>query len=174
MRYIYSPTKKDILQAINLDKESFTNDDVGTLNKCLDWLSVNKHIYIMVKKWNKVIGYCNIVPLKDEIYNLFIEGKYKDYMLTHEHILPYIKGNSYNLLFMSIVIEKKYRDGMLIIQFTNKIKNKFKKLQNKGIKIKNVIVDAITDDGYKLFTNTFHFKFVIESKGGKILQGQLI
>ncbi len=161
-------------QLILLDQGAYAAKDIGDFSLCKRWLGVNDKIYTVLKLGNMAVGYINFIPLKDDVFERFEQGKMKDYNLTEDDILPFTKGASLNCLFMSIVIKKEFRDGMAIIKLTQAFTQFLDELKSQGVHIKKIIQDCVSVDGIKFAINFFGSKFVCESRNsnrfGKIYE----
>lgn len=166
----YTATDDDLKQMLVLDGEAFQGKDAGEFRRCKTWLSVNPDIYTILKLDGKVIGYINFVPLKEEVYEVFYQGHYKDFELTEKDLLPFEKGKDHKCLFMSIVIDRKYRDGESVILLSNAFKDRLQAWQEEGINIKLILADCVSIDGIKYIQNNFGSKFVCNSHNGKIYE----
>lgn len=109
MKYkiVYKATDKLLKEALNLDKQVFSKNDVGDFNTCKKWLKIEKNIYTFLVHENHCIGYINFARITDDCFNKFYDGKMKDYSLTENDILPFSKTESNRCHLISIVIAKE-------------------------------------------------------------------
>lgn len=160
-------TIQEIQDAINLDKNSFTDDEVGILDTCIKWLNACQDLYTAIFNGNELVGYINFMPLKKEVFENYKQGKMIDNDLKDSDILPFHKGDNYCLL-TSIVIKQSYRNTNAIKILTQAL---FKKIndhnKNKEI-IKEIIFDCVSNDGEKYAKNFFDAILIKESLIGKI------
>ena len=163
----YKMKNKYLFQCLKLDESSFEEEDQGSYIKCKEWLSINNKIYTILLHKGQAIGYINFIGITKQCYEKFMLGKYKDYMLTKEDILPFHLGNNY-ALFMSIVIHSDYRNSDAIIALTNAFKHKIQKFKKHHIIFDNCVMDCVSNDGIKYGTRNFDAKYVCDSHDGKI------
>ena len=157
----------------HLDNLVYKNNDIGVFDTCKDWLTANKDIYTILTLNNKVIGYINFMAITDDCYNQFKLGKFKDYNLKNNHILPFKTNTPLKCLFTSIVIHPNYQNGTAILRLWNGFKEKIKALISSGMIIDTVIMDCVTDIGKKCAINYLNAKYICDSDNGKIFEGNL-
>ena len=170
MKYkiVYKATDKLLKEALNLDKQVFSKNDVGDFNTCKKWLKIEKNIYTFLVHENHCIGYINFARITDDCFNKFYDGKMKDYSLTENDILPFSKTESNRCHLISIVIAKEYRDSDAISALKEGFSRKIENMKQAGIIIDDVIVDCVSIDGVKFVIEQFNAKFVTNSFNGKI------
>lgn len=164
----YTATDDDIKSMLALDHSAYHGKDAGEFHRCKEWLSVNKDIYTILKLDGKVIGYINFVPLKEEVYTAFCQGHYKDFELKAQDILPFEAGKEHKCLFMSIVIDKKYRDGEALFLLLTSLRKRIRQWHKEGAYITHIITDCVSKEGVKLASRILGADFIQNSKGGKI------
>ncbi|MBE5735086.1 MAG: hypothetical protein E7361_01395 [Clostridiales bacterium] len=169
----YDVTEDYINQMIELDKQSYSGDNIGERSRIQSWLNSNKDIYTMLLCDGKVVGYINFMPITKECFDRYYSGKISDCEITGEDVCPFIVDKDNYCLFTSIVVSKSHRftrSAMLLWQgFCNKIN----KLQNNGIHISRVIMDCVTDIGEKCAIKYLNAQYVTKSPNGKIYEGQV-
>ena len=157
------PTKNDLIQLCKLDIEAYNEMDKGDLDKCLVWKKNCPEIYTALKFDGKFIGYINFVAITEDCYKKFLMGRLKDYELKDDDIISFKKGENY-CLFMSIVIDKMYRDTEAIIRLSNAFIEKINKMKQSGVIFGNVICDCVSQDGEKFVKKVFNARFNCSSK----------
>lgn len=167
---IYYPTEKDILELIELDKLVYTNNNIGTFDKCKEWLSVNPNIYTILKHNNKIIGYINFFPVTNECYNKIKSGAMKDYEIKASDLAKFITNKPQKCLFDSIVIHPDFQTGTALIKLWNGF---IKKLKSLNAQVSSVIMDCVSEIGERSAIKTLNAKFITNSINGKIYEGTL-
>jgi len=146
-------TPKIVSELINLDADNFLGNDVGNFDTCINWLKVCPEMYTIIKHEKKTIGYINFLPITKQCFEQVKLGRKKDYEILPADILNFKVGDNY-CLFMSLVIDKKYRFSKVLIYLFKTFKKKINNLNKKGIIIKSVVADCVTPEGEKL---AYHF-----------------
>lgn len=157
-------THEDIEQAVELD--SLLYDDVYHVDtsQCDEWFAVNPDIYVMAKdlKSNRIIAYINVSPITDECYDRIKNGDFIDTGITADMILSYDMPFVYSIYFSSIAIHPDYRNTEVFSLLMNAIVDKFINLGNRGIFIRRMIADAVSQSGEK-FCKMFGMSKIVGS-----------
>lgn len=167
----YVADRKTLQKAINLDKMVFNSVDVGNLQKCLSWAEKEPQLYTFLWLGERLIGYINLMPLTEAAYQKVLKGKLRDFKINPNYIKPFEKGDN-KCLFDSIVVHPKYRDGEAILKLWEGLVCKVENLKNKGIYITSVVADCVSVDGIKYMVNNFKSRYICNSAGGKIYEGE--
>lgn len=159
----------DILkQAIKLDKDVFSKRDVGNFETCKAMLEKNKDIYTFLLYNKKCVGYVNFCRISDYAFKKFLQGEMKDFELTTQDILPFVKNEKNKCLFTSIVVAKEFRDTSAIIKLREGFYKHLNILKQRGIIIDEVVIDCVSIDGVKFVIENMGAKYVCDSFNGKI------
>ncbi|HHU60204.1 TPA: hypothetical protein GXZ34_04735 [bacterium] len=161
--------KDDYLeQMLKLDESNYSEDDKGTYSMCMDWYSVNNDIYIILLYDNKVVGYINFIALTKEAYQKFKTAQIRDTDLTSKDILPFVADKENYCLFMSIVIHPNFRNGDAVKILTKAWQYKLQQLEKKGVKIKSILADCVSEDGER-YIKRLGFESVIATSHDSII-----
>ena len=169
----YRMTDKMMNQALCLDEETFDESDTGTFALCKEWYRKNKKIYTVLKLNGEVVGYINFMPLTDECYQQFRQGKCKDVNLHKKDIALFSKNKKNKCLLLSINIRKDLRDSKAIVLLWNGFIKRIRKWHKKGVIVSSVLFDCVSPDGIKYAVKHFDAKYICDSDGGKIYEGTL-
>jgi len=159
-----------IKEMIELDKLVFKGEDIGTFDKCKEWVEINPDIYTVLMADNKVIGYINFMPITDIAYQAIKQGKLKDYELSNDDIIAYSSHKPLKCLFTSIVIHPDHQTGLELIRLWKGFLDKLKSL---NLTITSVIMDCVTEMGEKCAKNYLGAQFISNSNNGKIYEGNI-
>lgn len=158
----------ELKKAIALDKQAYASESfIGNFEKCKKWLSVCPDIYISLYDNKEMVGYINFLPLTPKCFTKYKNGEMTDSQIEISDISPYHKGENL-CLFMSIVIDKKYQDGKAVILLTQALLDKINSYAKKGIYIKQMLAECVTDDGRRYITKTFNGKKITNGNNGEI------
>lgn len=166
----YDVNDELLIKLIELDKTVYEECDVGNFDLCKSFLRVNPDIYTVLMCGDNPVGYISFYPLKSEVYSDFISGKLKDFELTSNDILKFNDGKSFNYLFSSIVIDKKFQGTGALSFLLSGFKSKLMKL---NITNGNLLCDCVSEKGEIIAKNYFNSRFVTNSNGGKIFEGDI-
>lgn len=169
LKIVYEATDNLIKQAVDLDCCVFDEKNAGVYEKCKEWISVNKDIYTFLLDGEKVVGYINFMPLTNFAYNKYLSGKITDADITKEDITLFKKGNN-KCLFVSLVLDKSYRKGLIFNVLWNGFLTRFNELKNKGIFVSKIVMDCVSWQGEVLAQRFLKAKFVTLSKVGRVYE----
>lgn len=145
----------------SLDMETYSEEYVGKLDSMLS-RNNDSDIIIVVKNENRIIGYMDILSLKEETYKKIINSN----IIVDDEIslsdLKNIDEGNY-LYILSIVIKKEYQNGETIKLILEKYKNFV-----ESININDILATTISEDGYK-FIKRLGFKEIKQLKENETL-----
>lgn len=169
---VYEPTRKLIEDSIVLDKIVFNDEcDICDIATCMEWTNKNNKLYTFLLKDNKLIGYINLMPVTDEFYNRFKDGKTKDFEITASDIVGYEVGKPVKCIFVSIVLHPDYQKTMAVKYLLDGFIQKIKNFQNKGYIISDIAMDCVSEMGERCARNWLKASQVAYSRNGKIYEG---
>lgn len=170
-RITYNADKSTIQKAIKLDNMVFNRVDVGSVNIWLSWVEKEPNIFTFLWKNNRLVGYISLIPLHINAYNKVLEGKLRGFQVKPNMIVPFKKGDN-KCLFESIVIHPKLRNSEAILRLWNGFMDKIKQFKQSEIVVSSVVADCVSVDGIKYMVNNFKSKYICNSSGGKIYEGE--
>jgi len=159
-----------IKEMIEIDKLFFKGDDIAEFNRCKEWVRCNPDIYTMLMQDDKVIGYINFMPITENAHQMVLQGKLKDYQLASEHIVQFQSNKPLKCYLTAIAIREEYQDTEAIIELWNGLLNKLKSF---NLTISSVVADCVSSHGEKLVKQRLNAKFITNSNGGKIYEGNI-
>ena len=167
----YTADRKTLQKAIELDAMVFNSVDVGDIERCMSWVEKEPQIYTFLWLNKRLIGYINLMPLASAAYKKVLSGKLRDFRIDEKDIKAFRRGEN-KCLFTSIVVHPKYRDGEAILHLWKGLVDKVNSLKNKGVDITKVVADCVSVDGIKYMVNNFKSRYICNSTGGKIYEGE--
>jgi hypothetical protein len=95
-----------------IDYQTYGNDynlNPITIERAIGWAEIEPDIwsFLVDSYTNEVIGYINALPVSSSIFKLFISGKLPETEIKAENIIPYEENGDFEVIIMSIAIEKK-------------------------------------------------------------------
>ena len=163
---IYTVNDCQLEELVKLDSSVYNGLDAGQFNKCKEWLSKNNEIYTVLLLNSKPVAYINFMPITNACYNKFKMGKIKDYEITKSDILKFDKTKPNKCLFTSIVVDKKYQNGIVLLKLWQGFKEGIKQ---KNIAVSHIIMDCVSDMGEKC-AKYIKANLVFESENSKIYE----
>lgn len=142
----------DLLKdAIAIDSQSYREDFVGILDRCIDWYKANPDIYTFATNLEgKTIGYVNAMPIEEETYQLMLNGDFFDNEIPPEAIVQLTFPGEFFLYFCSIGVDRQYKNTQLFRTLFDAFIAKLHRWHDDGFIAKRIISDAVTRDGAKM------------------------
>ena len=150
-------TENDFKDVWKIEEEYLESDTISSIEQVLKWENKNHDIHIFVKDrlQDCIVGEMTILPLNDEQYSLFIQGKLSDTEITDEQLEKYEDKKEYSLLISAFAIDKKYRNNPNIFYLLLLgLKEKIEELKKRRISFKNICTEGQTLAGRNI-SNTF-------------------
>ncbi len=170
-RVTYTADKQTIEKAIELDNMVFSNIDSGTVEMWLRWVEVEPNIFTFLWDNNNLVGYLSLIPVYQKAYNQILKGKLRGYELKQTDIKPF-KNGDYKCLLESIVVHPNYRDSEAILKLWEGFIAQINSFSNKGVNVVSIVADCVSVDGIKYMVNNFKSRYICNSSGGKIYEGE--
>lgn len=171
---VYKPTRELIEQAIELDKLVFDcEEDIVDINTCMEWADKNDKLYTFLLYNNMLVGYTNLMPVTDNCYNRFKQGRLKDSKITANDIVEFSTIKPNKCIFISIVIHPDFQTGLALRRLFKGLCQKLERFKQDGIEISSMLADCVTDMGEKSAIKYFNAKQVGNSTNGKIYEGSI-
>jgi hypothetical protein len=140
-------TDKELQQALQLDADSYDENIQIDDSLCKEWLSVNPDIYTVLNDGEKLAGYINFTPLKEQSYENYRAGKINDTDLRAADLLNFADGREkpLNCLFMSIAVSKEYTEHNMrsFETLMAALDKRLADYRDNGVKFGRVLCDII-------------------------------
>ena len=147
-------SKSDIIQTYEIEKILLREELISSWEEAYKWYQYNPYTFIGVrdKKSNKVVGFCTIIPVSDEWFNLFKSGLIDDTQIDVSYIRKYDIPDFYNIYISSVCVHPDYQGtfGVFTILYNAIIEMFLKFAQNNEIYIYKLLAEASTFDGERL------------------------
>ena len=99
-------------------------------------------------------------------YNKFKKGEIKDYQITKNDVLKFSKLKPNKCLFTSIVVDKSYQNGIVLLKLMQAFKEG---MINKQIQVSHIIMDCVSDIGNKC-ANYIKAKLICKTNDSNIYE----
>lgn len=165
-------TDEELYDIIELDKQNFSGENFTDFDICKEWIDVNPFICTCAYDRDKLGGYLAFMPITKECYLRHINGEMKDCDIRGKDVLPFEKGQELYCLLVSLVVDKDYRDGDILVSILNSFYKKLKGFERDGIVIKTIIADCV-NPRVEEFAKNSGFKCVIKNEHCNIYEGNI-
>ena len=159
---LYLPDNYPDIGFYKIDRVVFSEEykemgipDLGSPNNSIEWFRRNKQIYTMLMRNKKVIGYCNVMPLKEPAFQSILDGRLSDGDIPAPMVRQFGQPGAYKMYFSSVAILPKHRENSVAFRtlrtaFFNKL---LTLAQDEEIYITDFVAIALNDDGRSLCTS---------------------
>jgi hypothetical protein len=123
------------------------------------WIEVNPDIYTFLfdRRTNKVVGYINAMPIRQECFDKVLAGKIKDNQIARYDVMEFLPNQILKVYMMSVAIDPALRrasQGLFQEPFERLMSAFIGKLYyyavNRGIRVIELVAVGWTDQGKKL------------------------
>ena len=169
--YLIKPeeiTDDDIKEVLAMEAEIYKEDECQDFELCQKINRINPYTDLFFKdlRTGQIVGNIDVCPITDECYELMRSGEFMDSEITIDMVVPYDMPSLYNLYFTGIAVRDEYRNSPLFVTMFNEAVKRFIMLgEEKGVFVKRMIADAVTNNGER-FCKIFGMKKILDSEHG--------
>lgn len=160
-------TLEDFKKMKVLESKFYEDEFITPYEEVYDWYSKFEYSIRIVEDKGQVVGFLNLFPIKDEIFNLLKSGEFNDKYLKTDHIVD-LKNldlnkcqNGINLFLSCILIDADYRKTNALKLLLEEYAKYYSKVEER-VTINNVITDNVTESGAR-FSRRLGFNKVTDS-----------
>ena len=142
---------EDVEAIIALDRESFAEAYQVSPEQDIALFKANRENGLVIKdsRTGAVVAYSMLLPVREEIYDRILTGKFVDTALTPDMVLPFDRPGVYRMYFASIVIHPTHRGASLLLTMFDAMVADFVALAERGIFGESLAADVVSQDGEK-------------------------
>ena len=171
--YVYGVdvTKKQICEALELDRLVYEEQYYLEEDTCLEYHCKNPFIYFMaLNEEGKVIGYINFSPICEEIYQKLQTGEVIDTVVRAQDLCVYLSGQRLYGYFSSIVVHPAYRRQGIATERSRRVLQFLEQLAcEQDILFYSILADAVSETGEHLLCRIGFRKKVNSMHHSKIM-----
>lgn len=154
---------QDFKNMKKLEKKYYDDEFITPYEETYEWYNTYDYSIRAVEDDGEVIGFINLFPIKDEIFNLLKQGDFNDKYLETKHVVDIYneEETEINLFLSCVLIDDKYRKTNALQLLLEEYVKYYSKLEER-VKINYVITDNVTESGAR-FSERLGFSKVIDS-----------
>ena len=172
-KVVCKPKLDLIKQAFKISNEVYDEIDLQGIQLYNDWGKINKNIYTFIVDKKTLVGEILFIPVTDECYNNFIQGKVKDSNIGTSNLLKFSKDKPNKCIFDSVIINKKYQNSACLRILLKAFLKRIKSLTKKGYTISHIAADCVSKNRQRLAQKIFKMNYICDSINGKIYEKEL-
>ena len=146
-------TNEMLKEVLNLDKKFFKEEYLWDTDYQIKIFNKIKNSFIIIKYKNKLIGYLNYLVITEEKYNEMLNSNVIVDEFELNEILPFNENNSNYLTINSVVIDKKFQNGIAVRLLTSELQNILSEMNLNNYKIVGINGFAVSNDGMHFLEN---------------------
>jgi hypothetical protein len=128
--------------------KTLSADELGSSRVSVEWYRRNPHIYTVLLLDDTVVGYCNVMPLREDAFRAIIDGKLPDGKIVAEMIETLDRPGRYRLFCCGVAILERCRfRGLGLRTLVAALYRKWDALADRGCFISEIAGVAWSDDG---------------------------
>lgn len=166
MKIRYDLTLDDFKYMAEMELKYYSDEFITPYEESYQWHLLYPHTGSVLEDERRIVGFTDILPLKQEVLDRVTEGSFNDKYLTSEDFISMedLKaGDTINLFLCCLVIEKEYRKTDALKLLLNENLDYFRDLEKQGIIIDTVITSNVTESGVR-FSRRMGFEWVMTSE----------
>ncbi|MDF2681849.1 MAG: hypothetical protein K0R47_3039 [Brevibacillus sp.] len=152
-------TIQDFIQMEQLEKKYYGEEHITPYAESYEWFVQRPHSILALEEDNRIIGFMNLFPVKQDIYEQIENGTYNDKYLTYREIIPVESEpvTSMHLFLSCVVIDDHFRKSDALTMLLGSYIDYYETFQRKGVRMERIVGDAVTADGER-FLNKIGLK----------------
>lgn len=141
---------QDFIDMYNLEKRFYSEERITPPDETFQWYQRYPNFSTVVEDKGKIIGFFDLFPIKDTMFQQLKEGVFNDSELgvdSIEDIQTMKAGEKVNMYLCCVVVDENYRKtDALKIMMKAQIEY-YKQFTDRGIEIEFIITDNVTSSG---------------------------
>jgi hypothetical protein len=147
-----SVTEAHLTEVTEIEKLAYEQRFRASAELLWRWHARNHDIFTLVEDTtiSKIVGCLTVLPLSDAQYDRMEAGLDVDVEMSASEILNFDLPGFYNLYVAAVIVDPAYRGTDAFRQMYNSYLNKVSHLAYREIFVRELLADAITEDGLAL------------------------
>lgn len=131
--------------------DSLSESELGSSRLSVQWFHRNPSIYTVLLSGDKAVGYCNTMPLREDVFESLMNGTLADGEISAQMIERFDRAGPYRVFCCGVAILEDYRLGGLALRMMlAAIVSKYRTLAERGCWISDLAAVAWTEEGRAL------------------------
>lgn len=143
---------EDFIYMEQMEKKYYSEEYITPYEEAYQWYLSNPNGGAVLEDDGVIVGFTDVLPVKEEIFDRMIKGTFNDKYLTTEDLVSMEKlreGNSVNLLLSCILVEKEYRKTDALRMLLNATMDYYRSFTERGICIDSIATSNVTEAGVR-------------------------
>jgi hypothetical protein len=145
-------TLDDYLEMQRLEADYYSNDHITPAEEAARWHRHNPWTGVVLTCNNDIVGFIDILPVSEPVFNQIEEGRINDREMTTEHFLSeqvlfQQNGSPVYLFFSCAVIRQDFRGSDALGHLLKAYLEQLHMLLDRGVVFLRVAGDCVTEEG---------------------------
>lgn len=156
-------TIDDFKSMAQLESKYYSSDFITPAEDSYDWYKFWSHSVKTLFDQGTLVGFINLFPISQNLFNDISSGSYNDKYLTYEDIeIPVQLSTVYHLFLSCVVIDEKYRHSNALHLLLNSYIDLYDDYIKEGFHFESVITDNVTEKGVR-FSSSIGLEVLCQS-----------
>lgn len=152
---------KHFVEMMLLEKQFYSENFITPAKEAYKWYIKYPFTTVAAEFNDKIIGFVNMFPVKEEVFESIKAGDFNDQNLTLTDIES-LNSKQLHMFLSCIVVDKKYRNLGLTKKLLQSAVEQYEDVQDR---CNWIIIDNVTEEGVR-FSEKYGFSFVCNSSHG--------
>lgn len=143
---------EDFIYMEQMEKKYYSEEYITPYEEAYRWYLSNPNGGAVLEDDGVIIGFTDVLPVKQEVFDRMIKGTFNDKYLTTEDLVSMEKlrkGNSVNLILSCVLVEKECRKTDALRMLLNATMDYYRRFTEQGIRIDSIATSNVTEDGVR-------------------------
>ncbi len=150
MNIKHEKTLEDFIDMEQLELKYYSEEHVTPHEEAYLWHLSNPNTGFVLEDGGKIAAFTDILPVKREIFDGIVAGKFNDKYLTAEDLVvmeDLKEGAEVNLLLSCVLVDEEYRETDALKVLLDAHLNYYRSFLDRGIVIGDVVTSNVTRAG---------------------------
>ncbi len=142
----------DFIYMEQMEKKYYSEEYITPYEEAYRWYLSNPSGGAVLEDDGVIVGFTDVLPVKQEIFDQTVNGTFNDRNLTAEALISMEElreGDSVNLLFSCVLVEKEYRKTDALRMLLDATMDYYRGFAEKGICIDSIAASNVTEAGVR-------------------------
>jgi hypothetical protein len=131
--------------------KELTENELGSSSLSREWYARNPSIYTVLLSGSEVVGYCNLMPLEDAVYQQILDGSLTDGQISPRMVRSFDRPGAYKVFCCGVGIVEEYRrGGSGLRDLLRGVWRRWAELADRGCYVSELAGVAWSEDGRAL------------------------
>ncbi|MEG1930657.1 MAG: hypothetical protein RR131_05920 [Anaerovorax sp.] len=167
-------TMDDFIEMYHLEKQFYEEDHITPPEETYRWYLCYPNFSTVLEDQGKIIGFLDMFPIKETIFQQIRKGTFNDSNLTAEGIQDIGEmraGERVNMFLCCVIVDKAYRKTQALQMMIKAQVEYYQQFLDRGIEIESMITDNVTGSGEN-FSKRMGFKKVTDTLFNSVIYMQ--